>query len=498
MSHLSEKGQRLFKEYLNAKKAWYNYIKDIANSEYNKQMDSLGKKYGVYDYIFYNSNKNTSASTSDDKKTNVPEKTKKLYRKLSCLFHPDKFSKTDKIFITITNYMNDNEFDCLDQIDKLSTHILDCSPELISFMASILSDKIKLKQLYDKMISLTDKNEEFDLNQYLIMFAAGSLEESEDDDPNIVKDEFADDSCCGNLLASNFYQWFMSDQKKRKFFENQLYSEDELIEHLRTNASESELNFYHDTGNSRIIDVVHDIYHKQIDELKKTHDDLATENFELINKKIDELLQNDTIHYHDFSTLHGAVTNKKGLSNESKQKYQLVIDKIASKIKLNDWDLVKFFELGYPEINRQIISLVSTIFNQYLELPPFHKHEFNFFSEVATTIDKCYAIIIKPELKELTDKILPFFCQAIKSIDLTDIFVYNKISGINDPLVVDAIENNFNQLCLLIPTTDYTKNNYKFSILCEFKHVLVRQTALKKLTDEKDIYIELYNKYFNL
>jgi hypothetical protein len=56
MNHLTEEGKALYKAYINAKKTWFNYIKDIAYNEYQTILHLLQKHYLVNEYIYFNKN----------------------------------------------------------------------------------------------------------------------------------------------------------------------------------------------------------------------------------------------------------------------------------------------------------------------------------------------------------------------------------------------------------------------------------------------------------
>jgi hypothetical protein len=91
MSHLTEEGQKLYDAYINAKKAWTVYVEFHAKYAFNKKFNELGKKYYKYDYKYYIP-KDEAAMMNDmkDNKKIQSAKTKKVYRKLSLLFHPNQ------------------------------------------------------------------------------------------------------------------------------------------------------------------------------------------------------------------------------------------------------------------------------------------------------------------------------------------------------------------------------------------------------------------------
>ena len=335
------------------------------------------------------------------------------------------------------------------------------------------------------MFDYITSNYNFDINIYLCQYNEGLIDDKIDD---IIDDE----SSCRNVMEKKFYQWYMGNEDKRKLYEKNYYSEDELIEHLKTNASLDELKYYHEYGNERIIDIVHEIYKKQINDMQNQVDILDKE---LLNKSIDELLIID-INYYKFDKLHHSIISKKNLPNDIKQKYNKLLQKIATEINLQTWEINEFYNLKYTEINNKIDSLIISEINTYLELPPYHKKQLEFITPITNILNKFYLILQNDSLKDLSNKVINIFCEIIKELDLTDYFYYNRIQNIDDINIKSAIEYNFNQLIKQIPTTDYTTNNYKFSVLCESKHESIRKTALDKLKNEKDKYMDLYNKYY--
>jgi hypothetical protein len=71
MSHLTEEEQQLYKAYLTSKKMWFDHIKDIASTKYSKRLNTLGKKYGTTDHIFYYLNKGNQILTESDNKVSI-------------------------------------------------------------------------------------------------------------------------------------------------------------------------------------------------------------------------------------------------------------------------------------------------------------------------------------------------------------------------------------------------------------------------------------------
>jgi len=291
MSHLTEEGKKLYNEYINGKNAWREYIRNIATESFNKRFNDLGKKYYKYSYFGYIIN-----NLKDDKKQ-MSDKTKKIYHKLSILFHPDKYTKSDKIFIIITSCANKDEYNILELIDGLSSDILECPEILMNELLQILNDKYKLNNLYQYM-----QKE----NSCFINYIAGNIL---DEEINILDEET--NSCCSDFLNTNIYAWFMGNDKVKKGYESSYYNEEELIEHLKGGADEDEIKFYCETSNSERIKFVANSVLKSILEERNNH--LKTENIipHIINQ-IDSLKYTDELYAYQISNILNLIndTNK--------------------------------------------------------------------------------------------------------------------------------------------------------------------------------------------
>ena len=489
MSHLTEEGKKLYDTYISAKNAWRKYIEKIASDAYNKRLNELDKKYyknAYWGYIPQNLKDNIYSMVSDEKR--ISNKTKKLYRKLSILFHPDKYTKTDKIFIIITSCANTDDNNTLEQIDVLSSDILDCPDNLINKLVEILNDKSKLNNLYQYM-----QTENSSFINYI--------------DGNIIINETTNyytetTSCCSDFLNSDNYAWFMGDDKIKKIYESTIYNEKELIEHLKTNACDDEIIFYSETSDNEQIKLVANCILKK--KLQEKNDYLRRENEELKNNMVPNIInQINSLKTKSIDELYAyQITNILDLINDIninlfKEKYDELIDLLYSKFDIYHYSIDQILKTKHNDIINNYIDCLLIEFNKYLELPPYHKRQESYYLKIVNLLNKCYKIIYTEKIIDTTNKVLDELVIVIQNIK-----VYNWYS-----------QNNFLQLFNIekIKTTyimEYYKiivnlENNHFEIetndlkqICESPIDMIRTAGLERVVRNKDKYSDLYKKYY--
>jgi hypothetical protein len=89
MDTLDEEGKMLYDNYIKARNEWTTYIAPKISEYFTKKLNDANKKYYRFDYLFF---KNVTEDITSVEVSNKPENLRKLYRKLSLLFHPDKYS----------------------------------------------------------------------------------------------------------------------------------------------------------------------------------------------------------------------------------------------------------------------------------------------------------------------------------------------------------------------------------------------------------------------
>jgi len=264
MSHLSEQEKQLYDAYLSAKKAWSIYVENIAIHHFSAKLSELGKKHYKYKYsqnkitkmqseidkMQSNVNDKMQSNVNDKMQSNENDKmqTKKLYYKLSSLFHPDKFTKTDKLFMLISNYAKDDDHIVLEQIDSLSDVIYNCPNELIELLIAIFNNKHDIEKFYKYM-------------------------QIKNADPiyYITNNKSMCDEC--DFVDSIAYKWYMGTTSEKQFYESLFYNDDELIIHLVKNATNDELLYYIDTCIDKKIQLI------AYEILKQKNKDLDTQNY---------------------------------------------------------------------------------------------------------------------------------------------------------------------------------------------------------------------------
>ena len=124
---LDEEGQRIYNDYISALNKWVQYIRPKANKHISEYLESTGKKYDKYEYM-YSTMKEVS---ENEPKTKYDINTTKIltakYKKLSLLFHPDKFihQQNTEFFALINKFYNDGNDYIIGLIDAIAQYILE-------------------------------------------------------------------------------------------------------------------------------------------------------------------------------------------------------------------------------------------------------------------------------------------------------------------------------------------------------------------------------------
>lgn len=132
MDKLDEHGQQLYNAFIQHRDAWVAYITPIALRKLDNYLSSQGRDYNLNEYWNrYISNHTTS--------THKPTKdTTARYKKLSILFHPDKFDKpgATAFFSLLNKYHKEGNGELLDIIDTIS-HLLLELPSLEKIVTNL-------------------------------------------------------------------------------------------------------------------------------------------------------------------------------------------------------------------------------------------------------------------------------------------------------------------------------------------------------------------------
>lgn len=140
MDTLDDHGKMLYDNYIKARNEWTNYIAPIAHDYIRDLLFKANKKYYRYDYLFVNYGFSVAENITSCDNSDKPENIKKLYRKLSLLFHPDKFKTNENLFKFIKTLYDNNDITKLTKINDDIDSLLDFSSEQIE---DYIEDAIK-------------------------------------------------------------------------------------------------------------------------------------------------------------------------------------------------------------------------------------------------------------------------------------------------------------------------------------------------------------------
>lgn len=466
--------ETLYANYQRAKKEWLEFASKEATEQFNKKLKDAGRIHNTSQCRNYVFNVKYGNIVIKKEKT-ISGNTRKIYKKLSIIYHPDKFKRTDAIFKAVGKYAKDDNFEMLKFIDDITSDIIDCDDDLLEKFCKILDgendDKLK-KHIEASNCSFKDAVSKFVSGEIIDAVMETSCARSQD-----IYDTF---------MNSYSYQWYVGDEKTKKFYENIYYTDDELMEHFKTDLCDEELDYYFETGGENIKKFIISMREKKRDKLLETNVELKKQNEILINKIAEDCLEGDI-------TTYGYC---KCLSNENLDKIlrEKMIDKICKKDPTEIPFFDKFIELGIDEINKAAFNHIKAKLEKYINLPPLHKTTSTFYPNAIRAlqfIDQTKA----DELKDIYTETVNELVELISKVDITDWF-FRDVSMFKNEKITIAIGERYKQYAEIIPDTDFTRDVYKFKSLCTSTNDTIREVSLDKLNREKDKYIDLYNQIY--
>jgi len=157
MDTLDDHGKMLYDNYIKARNEWTNYIAPIAQNYIRETLNKANKKYYRFDYLFVNYGYSVAEDITSCDNSEKPDNIKKLYRKLSLLFHPDKFKTNDNLFKFIKTLYDNNDITKLTKINDDIDILLDFSSDEIE---DYIEDAIKCQS------NITETPVTIDLTDY--------------------------------------------------------------------------------------------------------------------------------------------------------------------------------------------------------------------------------------------------------------------------------------------------------------------------------------------
>lgn len=130
MDLLDEYGKKLYRAYLKSKQEWLDYVTPLATNFTLNKINESGKIYNRFSYLYFKIESeeekaerierekkyNTVSTELQFESTKASEECRTLYKKLSLMFHPDKFKTNDNLFKYIKTSYENNDIDVLNQI----------------------------------------------------------------------------------------------------------------------------------------------------------------------------------------------------------------------------------------------------------------------------------------------------------------------------------------------------------------------------------------------
>jgi hypothetical protein len=209
MNQLDEEGYILYNDYVTALNKWINYIKPKVIKNYNDLLDKHNKKHYKYEYYAqkYKDNNNIDNNERND--------IKKIYNKLSIIFHPDKFAKSNDLFILIKKFYDNNNDIILKNIFDISGEILTSDDESFNNLICNLNNNVC--SFEDNATFIINNNEHF------LKTTAYTYYMNEYNENDIINSCFTDDELVEEIINSN-------DKDYKEYYLNKYENDYYIIE----------------------------------------------------------------------------------------------------------------------------------------------------------------------------------------------------------------------------------------------------------------------------
>lgn len=294
---LDAEGKQLYNDYIIHCNKWINYIRPKAIRKLNDYLDTNKKTFNKYEYLtkqYYDSQHTRKANKEPSKDITAK------YKKLSLLFHPDKYSnsRSTEFFSLINKIYSDNNAVLINAIDTAAHLILELD-NLENIIANL--DELNINNITRKItsnITNTLKNAENNSNDANSIFSIlnsnwngncnGNLNDNENENENSCSsnnqfgiDEKNNDNV-EDFLNSTAYSFYKDNKTTIDYINEQFITEEQLIEKIR-NASKYERDFIYFCGeryrdNKNIMIALCEWIMKENEELKKEHSKLSKAN----------------------------------------------------------------------------------------------------------------------------------------------------------------------------------------------------------------------------
>ena len=285
---LDDEGRTFYNNYVTATKKWVQYIKPKATTKFNTYLNTTKKIYDKHEYVNFLYQTNHANYIQDTTTSPTPgQQSKDLtakYKKLSLLFHPDKYNNPNnsKFFMLIKKFYNDNNEYIINTIDTISHIILD-TPDISNLITNLENPNIT--QLLQSHLPIPTHQDIFTiLNTTDITMQPSNTPDSM---ATATSDDLIDKDL--EFLVSSEYGFYQQKQEYQKLIDAKYITEAEFIKII------------HDTPhyNQDFIMYCHNLY-SHVPAILAAITDWQRRDNERLKKEIEELekikkMQQETI-----------------------------------------------------------------------------------------------------------------------------------------------------------------------------------------------------------
>jgi hypothetical protein len=216
----SSEEKKLYDEYITSYKKWVQYIELKIKYKHSELLSKNNKKYYKYEYLNTYITDIINENNIDTQST----ESKLKYKKLSLLFHPDKFSTTTSIFSFINKHKYNIQI--LEIIDSISDKILDKTKEEID----IIIDKLYNKEFIDKILSLHKSSHNKDYFSIITLI-------------DMISEDKYTENYMNTITQSMAYKYYLNEKEGKNILDLH-WTEDELIKEIMTSYNINFLEYF--------------------------------------------------------------------------------------------------------------------------------------------------------------------------------------------------------------------------------------------------------------
>ncbi len=132
-------------------------------------------------------------------------------------------------------------------------------------------------------------------------------------------------------------------------------------------------------------------------------------------------------------------------------------------------------------------------------MPPYHKRQETYYLNILNHLDKCFKIIYDQRIIDTTNKVLDELIIVIQNIKVYNWYSHSRFQAIfNIEKIKEAYIMEYYKIIVNLENDDFIFEKDDLLQICESHIDIIRTACLERIIRNKDKYIDLYKKYYEL